>query len=167
MSEKKKSLLPKFEIIIILVFFFSFLIWASSRCGDIRRAATEKIEENTSQEVNTDSLVANVGTDTVYITRRDSISSQKERIYARLYITINNLKVRTEPDLKADVLGQLSLFDEVTFLNEVTDSTYQINLGYETANEPWVKIRTKRGTEGWVYGAGVNYYKKKRSGVLE
>ena len=34
--------------------------------------------------------------------------------------------------------------------------------GYEIADEPWVKVQHKRGRIGWVYGAGVNYYKKKR-----
>jgi hypothetical protein len=42
-----------------------------------------------------------------------------------------------------------------------------VNLGTEKADEPYVKIKTKRGTVGWVYGAGVHYVKKKRSGVLE
>jgi hypothetical protein len=77
------------------------------------------------------------------------------------------LKVRKFPGLKEEVIGQLPLYEEVTFMDEVTDSSYQINLGYEIADEPWVKIRTKKGTVGWVYGAGVNYYKQKRTGVLE
>ena len=52
-------------------------------------------------------------------------------------------------------------------MNEVTDSTYEVNLGKEKANEPYVKIKTKRGTVGWVYGAGVHYVKKKHSGTLD
>ena len=50
-------------------------------------------------------------------------------------------------------------------MNEVTDSTYQISLGKEMADEPWVKVKNNRGKIGWVYGAGINYYKKKREGV--
>ena len=50
-------------------------------------------------------------------------------------------------------------------MNEVTDSTFQINLGKEVADEPWVKVRSKKGHVGWVYGAGVDYYKYKRPGV--
>jgi hypothetical protein len=75
--------------------------------------------------------------------------------------------MRRSPELKADVIAELSLFSKVFFMNEVTDSLYEINLGYEVAKEPWVKVRTKKGKEGWVYGAGVNYYKKKRSGVMD
>lgn len=86
---------------------------------------------------------------------------------SKLYVTIDKLKVRKEPGLKGQLLGELKLFDEVYYMNEVTDSTFEVNLGREKANEPYVKIKTKRGTVGWVYGAGVHYIKKKRSGTLD
>ena len=174
MSKNKSGILPKFEVIIIAVFFFSFIIWAASRCGDIKQAAAEGLaEDETNEQVTvtgTPEGIADVvgesnRRDTVYLTRRDTMTN--ERVYGRLYITIDNLKMRRLPGLKGDVITQLPLFSEVAFLDEVTDSTFQINLGYETADEPYVKIRTAQGKEGWVYGAGVNYYKKKRSGVLE
>ncbi len=62
---------------------------------------------------------------------------------------------------------ELKLFEEVAFLNEVSDSTTQLNLGYEITDEPWVKVRHPKGQVGWVYGAGVNYYPKKRGGVMD
>lgn len=86
---------------------------------------------------------------------------------SKLYVTIDKLKVRKTPGLKGESLGELKLFDEVYYMNEVTDSTYEVNLGREKAKEPYVKIKTKRGTVGWVYGAGVNYIKRKRSGTLD
>lgn len=86
---------------------------------------------------------------------------------SKLYVTIDKLKVRKTPGLKGQLLGELKLFDEVYYMDEVTDSTFVVNLGTEKADEPYVKIKTKRGTVGWVYGAGVHYAKKKRSGVLQ
>ena len=83
-----------------------------------------------------------------------------------LYVTIEGLNVRAEPSLKAKSFGKLKLFDQVTFLGKVTDDAQKLSLGTAEAEEPWVKIKTKRGTVGWVYGAGVSYYKKKRKGVL-
>ncbi len=83
-----------------------------------------------------------------------------------LYVTIEGLNVRAEPNLKAKSFGKLKLFDQVTFLGKVTDAAQKLSLGTAEAEEPWVKIKTKRGTIGWVYGAGVSYYKKKRKGVL-
>lgn len=91
----------------------------------------------------------------------------KEPQYSKLFVTIDKLKLRKTPGLKAEVLGELKLFDEVYYMNQVTDSLFEVNLGKEVAKEPYVKIKTKRGTVGWVYGAGVHYVKKKRSGVLE
>ncbi|MCC6725667.1 MAG: SH3 domain-containing protein [Saprospiraceae bacterium] len=86
---------------------------------------------------------------------------------SKLYVTIDKLKVRKTPGLKGDLLGELKLFDEVYYMDEVTDSSFTVNLGTEKATEPYVKIKTKRGTVGWVFGAGVHYAKKKRSGVLQ
>lgn len=94
-------------------------------------------------------------------------AAPKEPNLSKLYVTIDKLKVRKTPGLKGESLGELKLFDEVYYMNEVTDSTYTVNLGKEKATEPYVKIKTKRGTVGWVFGAGVHYVKKKRSGVLE
>ena len=44
-----------------------------------------------------------------------------------LYITIDDLKIRTEPGLTSRVLGELPLFSEVYFMNEVTDSIYSLS----------------------------------------
>lgn len=85
----------------------------------------------------------------------------------RLYVTIDKLKIRTEPGLKSKVLGELPLFSEVYFMDETTDSIYTLSLGKALAHEPYIKVKTKKGTIGWVYGAGVNFYKKKQEGVLE
>ena len=102
--------------------------------------------------------------------RQDSLSAQGASVsrqpssgesLSRLYVTIAGLKMRKSPELNAEVIEELPLFDEVFYLNEVTAFTQEINLGKAIANEPWVKIQTRRGRAGWVFGAGVNYYKKK------
>lgn len=83
-----------------------------------------------------------------------------------LYVTIDGLKVRKEPGLKGETLAELKLYEPVTFLNKKTDWTQEISLGYEKVTDHWVKIRTQSGKEGWVFGAGVHYYKMKRQGVI-
>lgn len=167
---KGKGLLPKIEILIIAVFFISFLAWTIPKCNS-RVVADEPETTATDTTTPPEDTVA-----TTPVVAVDSVAAltptpvpppATANDYSQLYITINNLKMRRAPELKADVIAQLPLFEKVFFMNEVTDSLYEINLGYETAKEPWVKVRTKRGKEGWVYGAGVNYYKKKRSGVME
>ena len=84
-----------------------------------------------------------------------------------LYVTIDGLKVRKEPGLKGETIAKLALYEPVTFLNKKTEWTQEISLGYEKVTDHWVKIRTQSGKEGWVFGAGVHYYKMKRQGVMK
>lgn len=84
-----------------------------------------------------------------------------------LYVTIDGLKVRKEPGLKGEAIAKLALYEPVTFLNKKTEWTQEISLGYEKVTDHWVKIRTQSGKEGWVFGAGVHYYKMKRQGVMK
>lgn len=84
-----------------------------------------------------------------------------------LFVSIEGLKVRKEPGLKGETLETLELYEPVTFLNKKTEWTQEISLGYEKVTDHWVKVRTQTGKEGWVFGAGVHYYKTKRQGVSE
>jgi hypothetical protein len=68
--------------------------------------------------------------------------------------------------MKNSKVARLPLYEEVFFTGEVTDSLYTIDLGEVTPTAPWVKIRMKDGKEGWVFGAGVSYYKYQLKGVL-
>ncbi|MEM9930969.1 MAG: SH3 domain-containing protein [Bacteroidota bacterium] len=83
-----------------------------------------------------------------------------------VYSTINGLNVRSGPSMKNGVITRLSLYQEVIFTGEVTDSLYSIDLGEITPTAPWVKIRLEDGKEGWVYGALVSYYKFQQKGVI-
>jgi hypothetical protein len=87
--------------------------------------------------------------------------------YSTLFVTIDGLKVRKEPSLKGALVTKLDLYQQVYFLNQKTEKTETISLGTEKVTDHWVKIRTKEGKEGWVFGAGVHYYKMKRKGTLE
>ncbi len=82
-----------------------------------------------------------------------------------LYVTVDGWKVRKEPGLKGDPIEQLPLYTPVTFLNQKTEWTQEISLGYEKVTDHWVKVRTPSGKVGWVFGAGLHYYKMKRGGV--
>ena len=84
-----------------------------------------------------------------------------------LYVTIDGLKMRQKPGLKSETVAKLDLYEQVYFMGERTDWTQEISLGLEKVTDKWVKVKTKSGKVGWVFGAGVNYYKEKRKGVLE
>ena len=74
--------------------------------------------------------------------------------------------MRKEPGLKGEAVEQLKLYEPVTFLNQKTEWKQEISLGYEKVTDHWVKIRTASGKVGWVFGAGVHFYKTKREGVI-
>ena len=181
MAKKKKGFLPSIEILIILVFLFSFIVWAASQCNETKKlyqeistedtattnaTNTSDIPDSLSMEITTPQNNTTTPAPAVNAVPTNPAPPPKPRSnFAPLYVTIDGLKMRTGPSLDSTVILKLDLFDQVNFMGEVTDSTEQINLGYEVADEPWVKVQHKRGRVGWVYGAGVNYYKKKRGGV--
>ena len=85
----------------------------------------------------------------------------------KLYVTIDGLKLRKQPGLKSDVITELSLYEQVTFLNQKSTEPVEISIGYEKVTDYWVKVRTQSGKEGWAFGAGLHYYKMKRKGTIE
>ena len=84
-----------------------------------------------------------------------------------LYVLIDGMHIRSQANLKSKSLGKLRNTDYVYFMNEVTDTPECVHLadGKEIC-KPWFKVRTKRGTIGWVHGSGVDFYKRKPSDNL-
>lgn len=182
MSEPKKSILPGIEIMIIIVFFVSFLLVAIPKCNKkqleyLTNTETAEGTEPTSEPttITTDTVAASTtapvatATTTTAATPAPATTSSTiakaptiEQQATRLYVTLENLNMRTGPSLDSSIVTKLPLFEEVFFLNEITPFTQKISLGPEIADEPWVRIQTKSGKRGWVYGAGVYYYKRKR-----
>ncbi len=79
---------------------------------------------------------------------------------ALLYCNVESLNVRSEPNVRSKTVATLKKHEAVTFLNQKTDFTEELNLGDGKVTDYWVKIKTKSGKTGWVFGAGVHYYKK-------
>lgn len=178
MAKKKKNKLPKVETMIIWVAVISFVLWAMSKCSkddfkDIREKALD-LPSIESDEATGDTSLHSAETSTTLTpdtnmgppnpTSNKTNTPNKtdaEPTLSRLYVTIDNLNMRSEPSLSGSTVEQLPLYATVYFMNEVTDSTQEINLGRSVANEPWVKVKSTSGKVGWVYGAGVHYYKMK------
>ncbi len=186
MAKKKKSLLPGIEIMIIIVFFISFMLFAIPRCNEKRLeyastdaadtpAISDPVSEDDQTIISPDSILvpaSSVTEVTIPVATAPALQPSPTLPAAtsistatRLYVTIDGLNIRSGPSLDSAILNKLVLFEEVHFLNEITPFTEQISLGTTVADEPWVKVKTKRGGEGWVYGAGVFYYKRKYPGM--
>ncbi|MBR9921466.1 MAG: SH3 domain-containing protein [Bacteroidetes bacterium] len=170
-KEKSKGILSSVEFIIILVFFIAFITWMVPKCkggpDPIPQPLTMADSLAEAQRLLDSIQALEPAATEEQASAKAETPKVETRVVGRLYVTIDGLKVRKEHNLKSDVIVELPLYEEVYFMDEVTDFKEEISLGYEVANEPWVKVRTKKGHEGWVYGAGVNYYKQKRGGVLE
>lgn len=156
-KKKKKGLLPRTEMIILIVLLSFFVLWAFKQCSD--SIIDPSIEEETP-----------VVTDTVGLLKEESITKEPDTVkivteVTVLYVNIDKLKLRESPDLKGELLEELSLGEKVMFDGEVTDSLYTLNLGRVEVTEPWVKVKTWKGRTGWVYGAGVDYYRRKVNGT--
>lgn len=167
MSQSEGKGMPRIEVIISALFFLIFTVWAIGRCSSTRRLYQQKEERRRFLQMEEDSIKQMLSEKR----RQDSIArlpipipsgnGSSAKALSRLYVVVNGLKVRRSPSLDAEVISQLKLFDELYFMDEVTDFTQEINMGKEVANEPWIRVQTREGRTGWVYGAGVNYYKRK------
>ena len=155
-SQKKKGVLPRTELVILIILLGFFVLWAIKQCSD----SIQPIEET--EEVSKAESVDTIGKE-MFENKVDTVQIVQEKTI--LYVNINNLKVRSEPSLNSEVLEELSLGSKVIYDGAVTDSIYTLNLGTREASEPYVKIRTWKGKTGWVYGAGVDYYQKKVKGL--
>lgn len=164
MSNSRSSLLPKLERLILLIFVIAFIIWVIKRCSSSGReyaALSAPVTESPPAEKDTAESSAALPADSL----TDHFEPVDESSGTILYVTIDGLNLRTEPSLKSEIILQLELYEEVRFMEEVTPFRDSINLGKIVAYEPWIKIQHQHGRIGWVYGAGVNYYKTKVEGV--
>jgi len=153
---KKKASKQNVQLIVILAFFSFFIFWAMSKCNSMKEEYREKSAAEAIEEANEPTL-RQQQVDTLKTV--PEVRTIKER-YTPLYVTIEGMNLRDKPQLNGRILNRLKLYEEVVFLNEVTDSIWEIDLGLITKQEPWVKVKCKKGHTGWVYGAGVSYYKK-------
>lgn len=174
MTKEKAPGGTRFQFLLFGLMLLILIIWANRKCT---RSQNDYAQERRAEELlqqRADSLaaatpVAPPPASPESNVRRDTIQGGAMQIIREkstpLYITIENLAMRKGPGLEFEIIDRLPLFSEVNFLNEVSDSIYTIKLGTITPSEPWVKIRNLKGREGWVFGAGVDYYKHKLEGV--
>lgn len=165
MAKKSPSFLIRVEMLIAIIFFLVFSIWSVRKCNATKERYRQQAEQEVEEE-RTDSLEAVAKTkppvDTAAAPAKAPVLGEG---LTPLYVTIDGLNMRAEPNLNSPVIVQMKLYEVVYFMNEVTSFKDSINLGKVIAFEPWVKVKHRKGRVGWVYGAGVSYYKTKQEGV--
>lgn len=185
-TRRPARFLRKFELLLIAIISIVFVVWGISRCNKSNMELERLESMNQSGRSATDSIAASAPAEPGSAAVPDGLpaggaggdgSNNSGNVKTTvtgsagnlpvLYVTINGLKLRKGPHLDSVVIARLSLYEEVFFLGEHTDFTDTINLGYVEVAEPWFRVRHQKGHEGWVYGAGVDFYKYKREGVIE
>jgi uncharacterized protein YgiM (DUF1202 family) len=185
----KKESVPNTRLvpfIIVSLITLIFLIWAMQQCnrnsGEYANAAEQAERESyldslsRIEEEKRIQAEAEARAEALLRARTQPLPGDSvvripvaEKIIERetiLYSTIDGLNVRRGPSLKNSIIARLPLYEEVKFAGEVTDSLYEIDLGEVTPKAPWVRVELKDGKTGWVYGAGVSYYKTRLEGVI-
>lgn len=170
-SKKKQDdggVLPKIELLFIFIFFLVFITWAMSKCGSVQEEYAEEAKSNiplteTAKVSEQEKKIVTKSVDTTKKIALLKAAKSPVKIEKRtvLYVLLDGLKLRKGHHLDSSIVKTLKLDDEVYYLNETTDFKQKINLGDRMAYEPWVKVRAYTGHEGWVYGAGVHYFKPK------
>ena len=82
----------------------------------------------------------------------------QEKAPTILYAWVDKLRVREQPTTKSEIVVEVKEGTSFNYLNEKTDYKERINLRGTLFNEPWLKIKTDDGKEGWVYGGAVKFY---------
>ena len=79
--------------------------------------------------------------------------SKEETVVNKIYnITVDNLRVRTSPDLDAEKIENLPLDTKVEFLNEKSDQKITVTIKGQEIDEYWYKVKTPSGNIGWIHG---------------
>lgn len=167
--------LPGIETLIFFTFIGCAVVWGISTCTDRRSEAMRTVREMEDTEpapassATPDKSASGKGPDgtvpkqTEQPKQTSTVSAADDTAGVPLFVTIDGLKLRKEPGLKGEAIEQLKLNEQVTFLNQKTDWSQEINMDGEKVTDYWVKVRTASGKTGWVFGAGLHYYKMKRS----
>lgn len=78
---------------------------------------------------------------------------------SEIYTWVNELRMREEPTTNSPIVITLKEGEPLDYAGERSDFTEKISLRGTLFDEPWLKVTTKSGKEGWVYGGGVKFYK--------
>lgn len=97
----------------------------------------------------------------------NSKQQQPAESAARLTINVNGTQLRESPGEDGRVVRELPQGAVLQDLGEVSDFTTRINLCGIWFDEPWLKVRTEDGVEGWVYGGALSFEMDDRSDIAK
>jgi len=80
---------------------------------------------------------------------------------------VDRINVREEARTGTKVVARVPATESLTYLGEKTPTKETIVLRGLAYHEPWLRVRTQDGKEGWVFGGGVNAPGEKRGTIAK
>lgn len=161
----KKGRLNNMEMLGIALFGLALMLYAMSKCGKEPEVETEPIvteevvDSTVIEEEPRDSSESSYSGITEAPTAPISGGGDTILIAPKLYILVDSLRLRKEPQIGADVVAYLREGEEVVDLGE-RSALEKIRISVdEVRTAPWVKVKTNKGREGWAFGAYMQFYK--------
>jgi hypothetical protein len=129
------------EMIGIGLVILALMIWGLSKCSGDKKTVTKDTEQQTETEPN----------------------GKTDALRRSLFVCIDSLRMRRAPHKDSATVVMLPYGEELTDMGEYqNEQTIKISPEV-SATEPWIKVKSKDGKySGWVFGAGVRPYPKKR-----
>ncbi len=84
-----------------------------------------------------------------------------------LVANIDYLRLRNSPGTSGETLAMFQKGEVLYDLGEVSDFTTAVELRGVKYNEPWLKVKTREGQEGWIYAGGVYFNTDEASETME
>ncbi len=75
----------------------------------------------------------------------------------KLTVNIDNLRLRSTAGEDGDEIARLSKGTKVYDMGEISDFTTKVKLRGIQFDEPWIKVKTDKGVEGWLYAGGLQF----------
>ena len=88
---------------------------------------------------------------------QDSIAPAPKLEAVPVYTWVDKLRLRSSPGSQSEILMEFPEGTTLYFLGEKSDKIEKVTLRGETFEEPWLKVGTADGTQGWVYGGAVRF----------
>lgn len=128
------------EMIGIGLVLLALMVWGLSKCGRDKKNNTE-IQNGAESNVE---------------------DGKTDALRRTLYVCMDSLRMRKAPHKDSATVKLLPYGDELIDMGEYqNEQTIKMSPEY-SVTEPWIKVKTKDGRTGWVFGAGVRPYPKKR-----
>lgn len=90
-------------------------------------------------------------------TERESTTSEPFTADEQVYTWVDKLNIRDLPKLDGKVVAQAATQTPLRFTGEQSEASETIVLRGVVYQEPWMKVVTPEGTEGWVFGGAVKH----------